>query len=419
MSAACRDDVLIFFADCMVRERVHVMEQYIYKNQKKMALGITTGSCAALTAKAAALHLTGYGPVQESSLMTPKGIRVTFPVVLSEADEIHAEYGIQKDSGDDPDVTHGTMIYSEVRRIEKDAQIPEFAFRSDRYPNLYLDGGEGVGRVTQPGLTQPVGYAAINEVPRFMIFQAVADVLDSADENGTFLITVRIPEGKSLAKKTFNPRLGIVEGISVLGTSGIIEPMSDKAIVDTTETLIRQKKEQGYETLLVTPGNYGQGYVTDYLKMDLSSSIKCSNFMGETIDLAVSYGFQKFLLVGNIGKIAKLSAGIMNTHSHTADCRWEILAANAAMCGASPELLKTLEGCITTEEMLKYLDAEQILSPVMDRIMQRIAKVVRMRAGDAMETGVYMFSENYGLLGKTEGAEEILAAVKEEYQKRG
>ena len=393
------------------------MDQYIYKNQKKMALGITTGSCAALTARAAALHLMGFGPVSESSLMTPKGIRVTFPVELVEDSKEQAEYRIKKDSGDDPDVTHGTYIHCAVRRATEN-DIPEFAFHSELYPNLYLDGGEGVGRVTKPGLTQPVGYAAINEVPRSMIFQAVADVLDSADEHGCFLIMVHIPEGKTLAKKTFNPRLGIENGISVLGTSGIIEPMSDKAIVDTTETLIRQRKGLGHETLLVTPGNYGQGYVTDYLGMDLSSSIKCSNFMGETIDLAVSYEFKQFLLVGNIGKIAKLSAGIMNTHSHTADCRWEIIAANAAVCGASKELLKILEGCITTEEMLKYLDQEDLIKPVMERIMERVEKYVSMRAGESMKTGVYMFSENYGLLGQTSLAEEILEAVKAEEKEK-
>lgn len=389
------------------------MEQYIYKNQKKMALGITTGSCAALTARAAALHLTGLGPVSESSLMTPKGIRVTFPVELSDAGETFAEYGIRKDSGDDPDVTHGTLICTSVRMITESG-IPDSAFTSELHPGLYLEGGEGVGRVTKPGLTQPVGCAAINEVPRKMIFEAVADVLDAADAKGLFLITVRIPEGRALAKKTFNPRLGIEGGISVLGTSGIIEPMSDKALVDTTELLIRQRKNLGYETLLVTPGNYGQGYVTEYLGLDLSDSIKCSNFMGETIDLAVSYEFRDFLLVGNIGKIAKLSAGIMNTHSHTADCRWEIIAANAAMCGASKALLAKMEDCITTEEMLKYLDDEKLVEPVMNRIMERIERYVSMRAGDSLRTGVYMFSEKYGLLGKTSHAEEILAEVKAE-----
>lgn len=394
------------------------MDQFIYKNQKKMALGITTGSCAALTARAAALHLMGFSPVSESSLMTPKGIRVTYPVFLCSEQENEAEYSITKDSGDDPDVTNGTSICASVRRLSGEDAVPAFAFQSRRHPNLFLEGGEGVGRVTKPGLTQPVGYAAINETPRRMIFDAVADVLDAADENGSFLITVRIPEGRELAKKTFNPRLGIEEGISVLGTSGIIEPMSDKAIIDTTETLIRQRKDLGFETLLVTPGNYGQGYVTDYLGMDLSDSIKCSNFLGETIDLAVSYGFQKFLLVGNIGKIAKLSAGIMNTHSHTADCRWEILAANAAVCGASPALLRKLEECITTEEMLKYLEEENLTEPVMARIMDRIEQVVSRRAGDAMLTGVYMFSENYGLLGKTAHAEEIRKAVKEENEGR-
>ncbi|MDE5862829.1 MAG: cobalt-precorrin-5B (C(1))-methyltransferase CbiD, partial [Lachnospiraceae bacterium] len=303
------------------------MEQYIMKNQRRLRSGITTGTCAVAAAQAAAMKLLGVSSGEDTiAVYTPKGITVNVPVTLISVTGNSCEYMVVKDSGDDPDVTNGVRVYT---RVEKSlGMISETAFHSRDYSELYLEGGAGIGRITKKGLEQAVGQAAINIVPREMIFRAVGEICRQAEYRDTLLITVSIPEGEELARKTFNPRLGIEGGLSVLGTSGILEPMSEKAIVDTIETEIKLLAAQGRKQLLAAPGNYGQSYIADYLHLDMEQSVKCSNYIGETIDLAVAYGMEHFLLVGNIGKLVKLAAGIMNTHSRVADARGEIFAVH-------------------------------------------------------------------------------------------
>ncbi len=382
------------------------MERFVRKNQKNLKSGITTGTCAAAAAKAAASLLL-LGIRQESvDIYTPKGITVRVPVSLSDRTEDEATYTVVKESGDDPDVTnHCRVCVTLSRRCGRRENV----FLDERYPNLILDGGIGVGRVTREGLEQKIGQAAINVVPRSMIFQAVGEICDLAEYKDPLLITVSVPEGEALAEKTFNPKLGIIGGISVLGTSGILEPMSERAIIDTIETQIRQLSVQGEKSLLVTPGNYGQTFAEKCLHLDLRESIKCSNYIGDTLDLAVSYGMEKLLLVGNIGKLVKLAANIMNTHSKTADARCEILALHTCLCGGSREMAETIMSCIGTEEILAYLEEWQLKDAVMKSICQKIEKHVGNRVGDKMKFGVILFSEKFGLLGQTADAKELLA----------
>lgn len=411
------------------------MEQYIMKHQKQLRFGITTGTCAAAAARAAAIHLLLGVPARKENdtiaVYTPKGVMVNVPVILISVTENACEYMVVKDSGDDPDVTNGAEVYVKVEKfpVRKEASaagretgsseemsfgqgknsefVSATAFHSSCYSNLYLEGGTGIGRVTKIGLEQAVGQAAINTIPREMIFQAVGTVCEQAEYNGTLLITVSIPAGVELAKRTFNPRLGIEGGISVLGTSGILEPMSEKAIVDTIEIEIRQLAAQGVKRLLVAPGNYGQTYIADYLHLEMEQCVKCSNYIGETIDLAIAYGMEQFLLVGNIGKLVKLAAGIMNTHSKVADGRCEIFAVHAVLCGGTKEMAETLINCINTEEMLKHLEEWNLREAVMQSICSKIEEHMRYRIGDKMKFGVVLFSEKYGYLGETEGAADI------------
>lgn len=397
------------------------------KNQKQLRCGITTGTCAAAAAKAAASLLLLKIRKEEIAVRTPKGVTVLVPVKLSEDTEKKAEYSVVKDSGDDPDVTNHSEIYVSVERLDEDALTGQkvsvsglmeengkahslqTAFTDERYPGLFLDGGEGVGRVTKEGLEQAVGQAAINTVPRFMIFQAVDEVRTLAEEESPLLITVRVPAGAELAVRTFNPRLGITGGISILGTSGILEPMSEKAIVDTIETEIRQLHANGVENILVTPGNYGQSYAQEYLHLDMEKSIKCSNYIGDAIDLAVSYEMKNFLLVGNIGKLVKLAGGIMNTHSKVADGRGEIMAAHTALCGGSGKMVREIMNCINTEEMLSLLDGWEMKEAVMKSLLVKIEEHVGHRILGRMGFGVILFSERYGCLGETKAAKELLA----------
>lgn len=383
-------------------------------NQKTLRCGVTTGTCAAAAAGAAMKKLLEGIEIPYMEVNTPKGVTVQIPVIYGESTGEYCEVFVKKDSGDDPDVTNGTRIGIRAERLAEafPSDRLERAFRDEKYQGLYLDGGTGVGRVTKSGLEQSVGQAAINKVPREMIFSQAEAVRKQAESREAFLLTVLVPEGEALAKKTFNPMLGIEGGISILGTSGILEPMSEKAIVDTIETQIRQMQRNGERNLLVTPGNYGQGYVTEKLGFSLENSVKCSNYIGETIDLAVSYGMERLLLVGNIGKLAKLGAGIMNTHSKMADGRAEILGFHLMLCGGSREQLAELSACITTEEMLKKLESWQLREAVMESLCQKIGEHVKRRAGETLQTGVMLFSENYGFLGQTAGTEEVLSVWK-------
>ena len=394
------------------------------KNQKQLRCGITTGTCATAAAKAAAAKLLLGIRQKEVIVHTPGGVTVTVPVRLTAETEYSVSYTVIKDSGDDPDVTDQAEICVCAERLfmperehgEEGSGIRRSAvFEDKRYPNLFLDGGAGVGRVTKAGLEQQIGQAAINPVPRSMIFQAVAEVCELAEYEGKILITVLVPEGERLAERTFNPRLGIEGGISILGTSGILEPMSERAIIDTIETEIRQLHVQGEENLLVTPGNYGQSYAADYLKLDMEKSVKCSNYIGDTLDLAVSYGMKRVLLVGNIGKLVKLAAGIMNTHSKTADGRGEIFAVHTVLCGGSRAMAETLMGCINTEEMLQFLEKWGLRTAVVKSICRKINEHVGRRAGKEMKVGVIIFSENFGYLGETNDAREILKELKQSF----
>lgn len=419
------------------------MEEYVIKNQKKLRLGITTGTCSAAAAQTATMQLLLGVESHAVTLRTPKGMTVSVPVYLLESDDRRASYKVIKDSGDDPDVTNGTDVCVTVeyaqqsasaetdgsvgtrgnknvsvetggnteirtRSSEQESKDRAYAFVSESYPYLTLDGGIGVGRVTKEGLEQEVGQAAINRVPRQMIFEAVADVCEKANVSESLHITVWMPEGEALAKRTFNPKLGIEGGLSVLGTSGILEPMSEQAIVATIETEIRQLHAVGEEKILVTPGNYGQAYASEYLGLDLTKSVKSSNYIGDTIDLAISYGMNDFLLVGNIGKLVKLAAGIFNTHSKVADGRGEIFAVHAAMAGADAKVVQEIYDCINTDRMLDVLEREGLREVVMQSILAAIEKHVAGRVGDTMRFGVVVFSEKYGYLGQTKNSDMVL-----------
>lgn len=390
-----------------------MMDTYIFKNQKKLRYGVTTGTCAAAAATAAAKKLLLDIDSDTITLVTPKQVKVDLAVVCEteQTSDGKVTYRVQKDSGDDPDVTDGVWIYATVEKMSEEAfaQTKEKTYFFDsNYHNLCLDGGEGVGRITTDGMEQAVGQSAINKTPRAMIFQSVGEICVLAEYEKPMKITVSIPEGVALASKTMNGALGIVGGISVLGTSGILEPMSERAIVDTIALEIRTRYSRGYRSLLITPGNYGQKYAGEALLLDVTQSIKCSNYIGETLDLLVSYGFEKVLLVGNLGKLVKLAAGIMNTHSSVADGRMEILAVHTVLAGGTKEMAEQIMQCVNTEQVLAYLMEWNLKDAVIRRLCQKIEMYVKRRVREQITVGVIVFSEHYGYLGETTGSSELL-----------
>ena len=376
------------------------MEQFVYKNHKKLRYGYTTGSCAAAASKAAAAMLLSGKEISYVELHTPKGIDLRLEVMDISREDNAVSCAIQKDGGDDPDVTNGILIYAKVSREPADeAQI-------------IIDGGIGVGRVTKPGLEQPVGAAAINKVPRQMIRENLEAVCEQYHYHGKLSVVISIPSGVELAAKTFNPRLGIVGGISVLGTSGIVEPMSEQALIDTIRVEMRQKLANGMEYLLVVPGNYGIDFLDQYGHgLQLEDAVKCSNFVGEALDAAVEFGAKGVLLVGHIGKFVKLAGGIMNTHSHNADARMELLTVHAALLGAPVELLQKMMECVTTDDALKYLKEADLMEPVMDRIMEKMEFYVNQRAQHQLELGVITFSNVFGILGQTKNVPDLVKKI--------
>lgn len=370
----------------------------VWVEQKKMRTGYTTGSCAAAAAKAAVCMLLSGEVIQQVRLMTPKGVELDLEVEQIERRQHGVRCAVRKDSGDDPDVTNGIYVYAEVRKE------PE--------PGIYLDGGEGIGRITKKGLEQPDGAAAINRVPRQMILEAVKEQSIRYGYQGGLSVIISAPEGKKLAAKTFNPRLGIENGISILGTSGIVEPMSEKALTDTIFLEMKMLKENGIDRCCVVPGNYGRDFLAGQLGVDTDQAVKCSNYIGETIDAAVNLEMRSLLLIGHIGKLIKVAAGVMNTHSRQADCRMEVLAAYAAAEGASAECVQAILSCITTTEALELLKEKGILSGVMERVMERIDFHLCHRAGGSLQVEAIVFSTEDGILGKTKRAEALLKEIR-------
>ena len=349
--------------------------------------------------------------VRQVRLMTPKGIELYLDVEEIRRSSGSVRCGVRKYSGDDPDVTDGLLICAEVKKEEPEAPLLALT-GSEQEDRIRISGGEGVGRVTRPGLEQPVGEAAVNKIPRQMIREAVREICEKYGYSGGVHVTLTIPGGERVAEKTFNPRLGILGGLSILGTTGIVEPMSEKALTDTICLEMRVLKENGHDCCIVTPGNYGSDFLKEKMGMDLSLAVKCSNYIGEAIDDAAMLDMKGILLVGHVGKLVKLAAGVMNTHSRQADCRMEVLAAHAAMAGADRDTVTRIMGCINTTEAIRILKERELLVPVMGTVTERIREALRRRAGENLSVGAVMFSTEDGILGKTEEADVLLEQIR-------
>lgn len=369
-----------------------------------MRHGFTTGSCAAAASKAAAYMLLTGKKKTQITIDTPKGITYTPEIVEITRSEKQVSCAVKKDGGDDPDITTGALVFATVSI--------DSAGKGNKEKRILIAGGTGVGRVTKPGLDQPVGNAAINHVPREMIEREVMQVCELTDYKGSLSVLISVPEGEALAGKTFNPRLGIIGGISILGTTGIVEPMSTRALLDTIEVELNMKKAQGHKAVAVTPGNYGLDFMKKTYGYDLDKSVKCSNFIGETIDMANAMGFEQLLLTGHIGKLIKLSGGIMNTHSREGDCRMELLSAAGILAGTDVKTAKEILNCAATEEAVRILEDAGKAKQTMDIIMEKACGYLRRRAGDTLRMECIMYANDFGELARSPGAEELLQKIK-------
>ncbi len=362
-------------------------EHYINVKGRKLRLGYTTGTCAVLAAKGAVYALLKGSCPSSLSVMTPKGIPVESEPYEAFAEADRGVCGIKKDGGDDRDVTDGLIIYALAVRI--------------RDKDVVIKGGKGIGKVTKPGLDRPVGDAAINSVPRREIRSNVLKIMEEEGYDGGIEITIYAPKGEEAAKKTFNEKLGVVGGISIIGSSGIVEPMSLKAYSDAVRLEIRQKAALGHRKLIFVLGNYGLDHLKDEGIGDGNIPvIVISNFIGDAIDEAAADGIEGILIVGHAGKLVKTAAGIMDTHSSNADGRVEVFAAHAALMGGDKELIKKIMESVTTDACIELIKEAGIYDETMQSIINAAYRRISERAGSGIKAGIIMFSEKYGRLGK-------------------
>ena len=348
--------------------------------------GVTTGICAAAAAKGAAIAMFTAQQPDTVVIVAKNGVSIEFEIVGTIfTDDGGVICSVIKDAGDDPDITNGVKVYAAVSRA---ADIK----------GVEIDGGEGIGRVTKPGLKVSVGKAAINPVPLEMIETAINDVKQQFSHDGGIKVVISIPGGEELAKKTMNERLGIIGGLSILGTTGIVEPMSEKALIDTIKADIDVQVASGLVELLVTPGNYGRDFASDELGLDINDAIKCSNYIGDMLDYACTKEIEKILLIGHAGKLVKLAAGIMNTHSAIADGRLEIIAAHSALVGADASVIREIMECVSVQAAVEILNRLGIGSAVWESIGNKIAYHLQNRIKGSIAVRYIVFTQENGIL---------------------
>ena len=380
--------------------------------KRELRCGFTTGTCAAVAAKAAAAMLLSGNPLQHMKLMTPKGTEADLPLFHVVVKQDKASCAVRKDAGDDPDVTDKALIFASVEFLNEaleDGSAAGCSFvreKTGEFGQLVLTALKGVGRVTKPGLSSPVGYPAINPVPRSMIFDEVDEVRRMAGYKGALLISVWIPKGRELAEKTFNSKLGITGGLSILGTTGIVKPMSEEALVATIRLELHMKAVAGLKRVILTPGNYGESFIKEELNLPEGEGVTVSNFIRESCRMVKEEGFEQILFVGHIGKLVKVAGGVENTHSRYGDRRMEVLwdCARAFLGNEEKEAIRSANTMETAAGILKELG---VLKPVMSEVVKRIKAYMTDWTG-GIPVEVITFSNTLGILSMTPDATEMI-----------
>jgi cobalt-precorrin-5B (C1)-methyltransferase len=374
-------------------------EEYVMVAGKKLRKGYTTGSCAAAAAKAAVQMLVTGKPLTSIAIDTPAGIRLDLPVGDCYCDATLTKCSVVKDGGDDPDVTNGLKICAEACYTGG--------------TGITVAAGEGIGTVTQPGLKVPPGRPAINPVPMQMIVKEATEAFRLAPGNppSGVKVTLSVPDGMMAAQRTFNPKLGVVGGISILGSKGIEEPMSKEALKESLALELSLLAHRGMKQAAFVFGNYGESFASEHLNLSRQVLVKVGNEIGFMLEKAVEYQFEAILIIGHIGKLVKVAAGIFQTHSRVADARAEILCAYAALEGAAPAVLNEIYRCRTAEAATAIIRGNG-LSGVLDRIGANAARRCREYLWEQLRIGVVLYANDAALLYQDREARELIEELK-------
>ncbi|MBI5124952.1 MAG: cobalamin biosynthesis protein CbiD [Planctomycetes bacterium] len=369
--------------------------------------GYTTGSCAAGATLAATQGLlTGIIP-DRVELLTPSGVSLRLEILEKSLTEDSASCAVRKDAGSDPDVTHGCLVFARIAPHYPSCHSDPEHNEGEESPQpskekILIDGGVGVGRVTKPGLRVPPGQAAINPVPRDMIHSAAAPLLKKWRG---LEVTISVPGGEELARKTFNPRLGILGGISIIGTTGIVRPMSQEALKDSITACLDVARALGHETTVLVPGNLGERACRRNFKLPQEQVVEMGNFLGFTLVEAAKRGFRRIILAGHPGKLAKLLRGDLDTHSLKSAPAMDIINKILKEEGLEEEALHTLDNSLTVEGILQGLKSRGKLE-LMDCVADRIESEAETLLQRKTEMGVILFDMELGIAGLSKGAKK-------------
>lgn len=353
------------------------LDLFVIKEGKSLRCGYTTGSCATAAAKASAIMLETGEKINYVEIDTPANIRLKLEVQNQVITKEFASASIIKDAGDDPDNTDGIEIYAKVCK------------RDDG--RIIIDGGQGIGRITRKGLFGEIGEAAINPVPREMIHKEIKEI-----SNHGYDVLIFAPQGEIIAKKTFNSYIGIVGGISIIGSKGIVYPMSEEALVKTIYMEIDMLEQKyGRNHIVLVPGNYGEK-ISESLGIN-EPRVKVSNFLGDSLLYIYNKGFKSVTLIGHIGKFAKLSIGVFNTHSKVCDCRMEAFIYYLALMGAPRDVLDQVSNAITAEEGLNICIEEGYGKVLKDMEKGAEDRIRRYLKDEEYEVKVIIYSMERGV----------------------
>ena len=346
-----------------------------------LRIGYTTGACAAAAAKAAAFALIGRRQVEGVRLLLPNGMKADFKIERCLFDKDRAICSVIKDAGDDPDVTDGAEVCAQVEWSKL---------------GISIEGGEGVGRVTKPGLEVPVGEAAINPVPRKLIAQAVGEALGSGIMRRGVRVTISVPRGEELAKKTLNPRLGIVGGISILGTTGVVIPYSKEAYTASISLGLSVALACGCQEVILTTGRRSEKFAQGKFKLPEECFIQMGDFVGYALKECARKRVERAVIWGMVGKLSKLAKGIFYTHSSASEVDLDFLAEVAKGCGVRD--IGRLREAVTAHHFLKLLGDER--EKVCSRICLLAAEKAWEYVGGSLKIEVIMSDNEGNILGR-------------------
>ncbi|MDM5212812.1 cobalt-precorrin-5B (C(1))-methyltransferase [Peribacillus sp. NJ4] len=369
------------------------MEKKVKKDPSQMRHGYTTGACSTAVTKAALTALITGDALEEATISLPIGRDATFTIERYDISENSVSAETIKDAGDDPDATHLAHIISTVSWSDA--------------PGIILDGGIGVGRVTKPGLPVPVGEAAINPVPRKMILTTVQQTLEEFKINRGVKVVISVPAGEEIAKKTLNGRLGIVGGISILGTRGTVVPFSSSAYMASIIQAISVAKASGCEHLVLTTGGRSEKYAMGLLQdLPEEAFIEMGDFVGFSLKQCKRQGIKKVSLIGMMGKFSKVAQGVMMVHSKSAPVDFGFLSEIAQSVGAEDDLVLEIKNANTASQvgdMMSAINNFDFFNKLCESCCHSAIKQVK--GGIEMETAIYSLKGQ--LLGRAVGIESI------------